>query len=74
MKLRVSPGEKLSGICTMPGDKSVSHRAALIASIAEGVTEINNYSTGSDCRQTLQCPEKAWGCDRKRRRFYPYHR
>jgi 5-enolpyruvylshikimate-3-phosphate synthase len=36
MKLRVSPGEKLSGICTMPGDKSVSHRAALIASIAEG--------------------------------------
>jgi 3-phosphoshikimate 1-carboxyvinyltransferase len=58
MKLLVSPGEKLSGICTMPGDKSVSHRAALIASIAEGVTEINNYSTGSDCRQTLQCLKK----------------
>ncbi|MDD3315803.1 MAG: 3-phosphoshikimate 1-carboxyvinyltransferase, partial [Syntrophaceticus sp.] len=53
MKLRVLPGGKLSGTCSVPGDKSISHRAAMIASIAEGATEIYNYSTGADCRQTL---------------------
>ena len=58
MKLRVLPGGKLSGTCSVPGDKSISHRAAMIASIAEGATEIYNYSTGADCRQTLQCLEK----------------
>ena len=39
----------------MPGDKSISHRAALIAALASGVTEISNFSTAQDCASTLAC-------------------
>ena len=39
----------------MPGDKSISHRYALIGAIAEGDTRIANYSTGADCHSTLGC-------------------
>ena len=41
----------------MPGDKSISHRAALIGSMAEGKTVIHNFSKGADCWRTLQCLE-----------------
>jgi 3-phosphoshikimate 1-carboxyvinyltransferase len=58
MKLRVLSGGKLSGTCSVPGDKSISHRAALIASLAEGATDIYNYLWGADCIQTLQCLKK----------------
>jgi 3-phosphoshikimate 1-carboxyvinyltransferase len=39
----------------MPGDKSISHRYAILASIAEGPSRIHNYSTGADCQSTLSC-------------------
>jgi 3-phosphoshikimate 1-carboxyvinyltransferase len=39
----------------LPGDKSISHRYALIGAIAEGDTRIANYSTGADCHSTLAC-------------------
>lgn len=39
----------------MPGDKSISHRAAMIAAIAEGVSRISNFSTSTDCAATLSC-------------------
>ena len=39
----------------LPGDKSISHRYAMIAAIAEGQTRIRNYSTGADCHSTLGC-------------------
>jgi 3-phosphoshikimate 1-carboxyvinyltransferase len=39
----------------MPGDKSISHRAALIAAIAEGTSSIKNFSTSADCNATLSC-------------------
>ncbi|MGB4505413.1 MAG: 3-phosphoshikimate 1-carboxyvinyltransferase [Syntrophaceticus sp.] len=58
MKLLISPGQGLSGRCSVPGDKSISHRAALIASIAEGETQVFNYSMGADCLHTLQCLER----------------
>lgn len=59
MKLRVScDGKGLFGTCSVPGDKSISHRAALIASLAEGTTQVFNYSWGADCLQTLQCLER----------------
>jgi 3-phosphoshikimate 1-carboxyvinyltransferase len=38
-----------------PGDKSISHRYALFAALADGVSEISGYSTGADCRSTLEC-------------------
>ncbi len=55
MQLCVSPGKGLTGTCRVPGDKSISHRAALIGALAEGITEIHNFLWGSDCLQTLQC-------------------
>lgn len=39
----------------MPGDKSISHRYAMLASIAEGDSKVYNYSTGADCQSTLAC-------------------
>lgn len=39
----------------LPGDKSISHRAALIAALADGVSEISNFSTARDCASTLSC-------------------
>lgn len=39
----------------MPGDKSISHRYAILAALAEGTSEIQNYSTAADCKSTLQC-------------------
>ncbi|NPV28614.1 MAG: 3-phosphoshikimate 1-carboxyvinyltransferase [Firmicutes bacterium] len=55
MELRVIPGEKISGSCTVPGDKSISHRAALIGALAEGTTTIKNFQRGADCLSTLRC-------------------
>ena len=40
---------------TLPGDKSISHRAAMISAIAEGVTRIENFSASEDCASTLEC-------------------
>ena len=39
----------------MPGDKSVSHRAAMFAAVAEGTSRIRNFSTSADCNSTLSC-------------------
>ena len=39
----------------MPGDKSISHRAAMIAALADGGSRISNFSTGADCAATLSC-------------------
>jgi 3-phosphoshikimate 1-carboxyvinyltransferase len=55
MQQRIAPASALAGSITLPGDKSISHRYAMIASIAEGTTRISNYSTGADCRSTLAC-------------------
>jgi len=51
----ISPAQRVSGAICLPGDKSISHRYAMLASIAEGVTRIHNYSTGADCHSTLGC-------------------
>jgi 3-phosphoshikimate 1-carboxyvinyltransferase len=42
-------------LVTLPGDKSISHRCAMIASLAEGASKLVNYSTGADCHSTLGC-------------------
>ena len=48
-----SPGGQVSGEIQVPGDKSISHRAALLGSIAEGTTEIRGFLEGEDCLATL---------------------
>ncbi len=45
----------LKGTIRVPGDKSISHRAVLFGSIAEGETEINGFLTGEDCISTIRC-------------------
>src|SRR5262245_10126582 len=55
MQQRISPASRISGAISLPGDKSISHRYAMIAAIAEGDTRIANYSTGADCHSTLGC-------------------
>jgi 3-phosphoshikimate 1-carboxyvinyltransferase len=53
VNLRVRPVRRLSGECEVPGDKSISHRAALLGAIAEGPTEVQGYLEGEDCLRTL---------------------
>jgi 3-phosphoshikimate 1-carboxyvinyltransferase len=53
MSQRIPPVRFVSGAISLPGDKSISHRYAMIASIAEGDSRIRNYSTGADCHSTL---------------------
>lgn len=55
MQERISPAHRISGGLCLPGDKSISHRYAMLAAIARGKTKIHNYSTGADCQSTLQC-------------------
>lgn len=51
----VQPAPRMRGRVRPPGDKSISHRYAMVAAMAEGVTTIGGYSTGADCASTLRC-------------------
>ncbi|MDO4343664.1 MAG: 3-phosphoshikimate 1-carboxyvinyltransferase [Eubacteriales bacterium] len=45
----------LRGEITVPGDKSISHRAVMFAALAEGTTEVTNFLQGADCLSTIRC-------------------
>ena len=51
----VRPARNVRGSVGLPGDKSISHRYAMLAAIADGVSRLGNYSTGADCASTLGC-------------------
>jgi len=51
------PVTRIRGHIRLPGDKSISHRAALIATLASGESIVENFSTAADCRATLRCIE-----------------
>lgn len=51
----IIPARRLSGSLRVPGDKSIAHRYALFASLAEGRSELTNFAPGEDCRSTLAC-------------------
>jgi len=55
--MKVYPAKTLHGTINLPGDKSISHRAAMLAAIAVGETRIKNFSTAEDCQTTLKCLE-----------------
>ncbi len=55
MQKIIQPAERLSGSLDLPGDKSISHRYAILASLAEGTSVIRNFATGADCHSTLGC-------------------
>ena len=61
----VRPARAVRGIVRIPGDKSISHRYAMLAAIAEGTSRFHNFSAARDCASTLDCVSKL-GCEWKR--------
>lgn len=55
MSRRIQPAKNITGGLRLPGDKSISHRYALLGAIADGETTIRNYAPGADCASTLHC-------------------
>jgi 3-phosphoshikimate 1-carboxyvinyltransferase len=55
LTVTVRPAARMRGRVRPPGDKSISHRYALLAALANGTSSIHGYSTGGDCRSTLEC-------------------
>jgi len=51
----IHPAKALSGSVQMPGDKSISHRYAMLAALAEGTSELRNFAAAADCHSTLAC-------------------
>src|SRR5947209_7916070 len=63
-KRTVHPAKTLSGGVEPPGDKSISHRYAMIAALAEGASELRHFAAAADCHSTLDCM-KALGAEIK---------
>ncbi len=61
----VRPARAVRGVVHIPGDKSISHRYAMLAAIAEGTSRFQNFSAARDCQSTLDCVAKL-GCQWKR--------
>lgn len=57
----VRPARNIAGAIRLPGDKSISHRYAMLAAIAQGRTHLEKFATGADCASTLGCLQ-ALGC------------
>jgi 3-phosphoshikimate 1-carboxyvinyltransferase len=57
MTRKVHPARRMQGTVILPGDKSISHRYALLGAIAEGTTEIRGFASSADCQSTLNCLE-----------------
>src|SRR5437588_1426192 len=51
----IKPARNLVGSIRLPGDKSISHRYAMLAALAQGTTRLRNFSSGADCASTLGC-------------------
>ena len=51
----ILPARNVMGSLKLPGDKSISHRYAMLAAFAEGTSRFTNFSTGADCASTLGC-------------------
>src|SRR2546421_2511425 len=51
----IRPANNVSGSLRLPGDKSISHRYAMLAGAAEGPSRLENFSTGADCGSTVAC-------------------
>ena len=61
----VRPARAVGGVIRIPGDKSISHRYAMLAAIAEGTSRFHNFSAARDCASTPACVANL-GCEWKR--------
>ncbi|HEY3373925.1 MAG TPA: 3-phosphoshikimate 1-carboxyvinyltransferase [Candidatus Aquicultor sp.] len=55
MQLKVSKANKIAGRITVPGDKSISHRAVMLGAIADGITRVTGFLPADDCISTMRC-------------------
>lgn len=53
--MNIKKANSLRGEITVPGDKSISHRAIMLGAIADGTTEVTNFLQGADCISTINC-------------------
>src|ERR671938_2104656 len=51
----IAPARRVHGTLRVPGDKSISHRYAILAALADGRSTLTNFAPGADCRSTLAC-------------------
>lgn len=58
MNAVIRPARKVSGILTVPGDKSISHRSVMLGALAKGDTHVTGFLTGEDCLSTISCFKK----------------
>ena len=58
MQFKIQKGNGLKGEITVPGDKSISHRAIMLASLAEGKSDISGFLEGEDCLATIEVFQK----------------
>ena len=58
MNIKITPVKTLKGEITIPGDKSISHRAVMFGSLAKGDTHISGFLNGDDCISTIKCFNK----------------
>jgi len=57
----IKPARNILGSLRVPGDKSISHRYAMLAALAAGRSRLDNFAPGADCASTLRCV-RALGC------------
>lgn len=53
--MKIRPARRINGRVCLPGDKSISHRAVIIAALARGASRITNFATSADCAATVSC-------------------
>src|SRR5579871_6187358 len=59
--IRIRPAQNILGSLRVPGDKSISHRYAMLAALSPGRSRFDNFASGADCASTLACL-RALGC------------
>lgn len=59
--LKINQAEGIHGTITVPGDKSISHRAVMLGSISQGKSTIKGFLQGEDCLSTIACFKKNGG-------------
>ena len=62
----IHPAKRISGTVELPGDKSISHRAALLGAVSLEGVRVRNFSDGVDCASTLACLEEAGAAIRQK--------
>ncbi|MBA2333427.1 MAG: 3-phosphoshikimate 1-carboxyvinyltransferase, partial [Blastocatellia bacterium] len=55
--MKIIAAKYIRGTLELPGDKSISHRAAILSAMAQGNTQVQNFAASADCASTLKCLE-----------------